>query len=116
LFPWIIEIVRKRQIFAKGKYLTPHVISGALRCQKIHGKWSPCSPRVAKGSNVRMSEEREDGHHFFYIRFFKMKHLENRKSKLRTVFIFEILVSRSSKLDLMLIGFEIHFFVLSILV
>jgi hypothetical protein len=39
-----------------------------------------------------------------------MKYLENRKSKLRSVFIFDILVSRSLKLDLMLIDFEVFFF------
>jgi hypothetical protein len=39
-----------------------------------------------------------------------MKYLANHKSKLQTVFAFEIVVSRSSKLDLILIGFEILLF------
>jgi hypothetical protein len=38
------------------------------------------------------------------------KYLDNRLFKLRTVFIFEILVSRSSKLDPTLIGFMKLFF------
>jgi hypothetical protein len=29
-------------------------------CQKIPEKWSPCSPHVARGSKVRMREEREE--------------------------------------------------------
>jgi hypothetical protein len=46
--------------FAKRTQLTPHVTSGVLWCQKIPGKWSPCSPRVGRESKVRMREEKED--------------------------------------------------------
>jgi hypothetical protein len=47
--------------------------------------------------------------------FFKIKYLENRKPNLWSVFTFEILVSRSSKLDRILIGFKILFSILLIL-
>jgi hypothetical protein len=56
----VSENSRKRPTIAKGRQLAPHAISGALWCQKIPGKWSPCSPRVARGSKVGMGEERED--------------------------------------------------------
>jgi hypothetical protein len=42
-----------------------------------------------------------------------MKYLENSSSKLRTIFTFEILVLRYSKLYLMFIGFMKLFFVLT---
>jgi hypothetical protein len=67
-----------------------------------------------------MREEREDieAHFFsfFLDSFFLMKYLENRKSKLRTIFIFEILASRSLKLDPVFRFRDIYFFVLPILV
>jgi hypothetical protein len=47
------EIVRKRPTFAKGKQLASHATSGTLWCQKISGKLSPCSPRVAKEARWR---------------------------------------------------------------
>jgi hypothetical protein len=46
----------------------------------------------------------------FQNRILKSKYLDNRLFKLRTVFIFEILVSRSSKLDPTLINFMKLFF------
>ena len=46
----------------------------------------------------------------FQIRILKTKYLENRLSKLRTVFTFVLLASRSSKLDPMLICFDELFF------
>jgi hypothetical protein len=48
---------------------------------------------------VKTREEREEGRvgfPFIFLDFFKLKYHENRSSKLRTVFIFEILTSRSS--------------------
>jgi hypothetical protein len=53
------ENSRKRPTFAKGRQLAPRATSGALWCQKIPGKWSPCSTRVARRSKVGMREERE---------------------------------------------------------
>jgi hypothetical protein len=46
----------------------------------------------------------------FQNRILKSKYLDNHLFKLRTVFIFKILVSRSSKLDPTLIGFMKLFF------
>jgi hypothetical protein len=69
-------------------------------------KWSLCSPSVARGSKVEMREERRaEGlvcvcfSIYFLDFFFKMEYFEYSMSKLWTVFTFEILVSRSSKLD-----------------
>jgi hypothetical protein len=71
-----------------------------------------------KGSNVEMREEREatEGLHcinfslYFLVSFFKMKYIENGKSKLSTVFIFETIRSRSSKLTRSHVDRFRHFF------
>jgi hypothetical protein len=46
-----------------------------------------------------MRERSREGGLFQFFPFYKMKYLENRSSKLRTVFTFEIIASRFSKLD-----------------
>jgi hypothetical protein len=71
--------------------------------------------QVSQGKQGGIGEEREEQGMvqfslYFLDLFFLMKYIANRKSKLRTVFTFEILASRSSKLDPILIGFEILFF------
>lgn len=109
------ENSRKRPTFAKERQLAPHATSGALWCQKISGKWSLCSPRVAREARWGCGRREKTGLCQFFpfssrFVFFKMKYLQNRKSKFRTVFTFEILASRSSKLDPMLINFEKLFF------
>ena len=48
---------------------------------------------------------------YFFDLNLKTKYLENRLSKFRTVFTFELLAPRSSKLDPMSIGFDELFFV-----
>jgi hypothetical protein len=51
----------KKATFTKGMQLAPHATSGALWYQKIPRKWSPCSPRVARGSKVGMGRREKTG-------------------------------------------------------
>jgi hypothetical protein len=82
-------------------------------CKEISAKWSLCSPLVSKRRKVGW-EIREKSREwwmsefsllFFQNQILKLKYLDNRLFKLWTVFIIEILTSRSLKLDLMLIDF-----------
>ena len=76
---------------------------------------STCHNQIESGKDERENDTGGGMTIFPFIfqnRKLKTKYLENRLSKLRTVFTFELTAQRYSKLDPMLICFDKHFFTL----
>ena len=94
----------KKETLCKGQ-LTIALVTPSVTLSFM---WSlylfACPPIIAARLKVRWMREKMIRENF------KTKYFENRSSKLRTVFTFELLVSRSSKLDTILIGFEKVYF------
>jgi hypothetical protein len=61
-----LENSKKKADLREGSKVSPHATRGALWCQNFGEKWSPCSPSVARGSNVEYKRREKDSGWFSF--------------------------------------------------